>query len=100
VVTVFTGTPLIHATIAKKGRKNGMNKILKILGTTLKWLKYSAKEFCITKKAENVCVIEKTIEDCITIIMKLPTRVEPISGQNFSYIQRGEAIDSIRALTR
>lgn len=28
----------------------------------------------------------------------MPTRVEPISGQNFTYVQQAEAIDTIRDL--
>jgi len=40
----------------------------------------------------------KIISDCVAAIESLPVRVEPISGQNFTYVQRGEAIDAIRAL--
>ena len=40
----------------------------------------------------------KIISECISAIEKLPGRVEPISGQNFTYVQRGEAIDAMRHL--
>ena len=35
-------------------------------------------------------------ERCAEALKRLPVRVEPISGQLFAYIQRGEAIDAIR----
>jgi len=38
----------------------------------------------------------QTIEDCVKAIESLPARVEPISGQNFTYVQRGEVIGSDR----
>jgi hypothetical protein len=40
----------------------------------------------------------QTIDDCVKAVESLPTRIEPISGQNFTYVQRGEAIDAMQNL--
>ena len=37
-------------------------------------------------------------QDCVTILEKMPSRVEPISGQNFTYIKKSVAIDTIQQL--
>lgn len=36
--------------------------------------------------------------DCVEILEKMPSRVEPISGQNFAYIKKYVAIDAIQQL--
>lgn len=37
-------------------------------------------------------------QDCVTILEKMPSRIEPISGQNFTYIKKFVAIDAIQQL--
>lgn len=39
---------------------------------------------------------EMIVNECITLVNKIPVRVEPISGQNFKYIQLGTTIDTIK----
>lgn len=39
---------------------------------------------------------ELIIQDCIRQIVKIPTRVEYISGQSFTYIQLGETVETIK----
>lgn len=36
------------------------------------------------------------VSECITLVNKIPVRVEPISGQNFKYIQLATTIDTIK----
>lgn len=39
---------------------------------------------------------EMIVNECIELVTKIPVRVEPISGQNFKYIQLGTTIDTIK----
>ena len=39
-----------------------------------------------------------TVADCIAALKAMPTRTEALGGQDFKYIQLGEALDTLRAL--
>ena len=39
-----------------------------------------------------------TVVDCIAALKAMPTRTEALGGQDFKYIQLGEALDTLRAL--
>lgn len=39
---------------------------------------------------------EMIVSECITLVNKIPVRVEPISGQNFKYIQLGTTLETIK----
>ena len=39
-----------------------------------------------------------TVADCIAALKAMPTRTEALDGQDFKYIQLGEALDTLRAL--
>ena len=41
-----------------------------------------------------------TVADTIAALKAMPTRTEALGGQDFKYIQLGEALDTIRALAR
>lgn len=45
-------------------------------------------------RAETAAAYERAVEK----LEAIPRRIEPISGQRFSYVQIGEAVESIRAL--
>lgn len=36
------------------------------------------------------------IEECIRQIVRIPTRVEYLGGQSFTYIQLGETVETIK----
>ena len=38
------------------------------------------------------------VADCIAALKAMPTRTEALGGQDFKYIQLGEALDTLRAL--
>ena len=39
-----------------------------------------------------------TVADCIAALKAMPTCTEALGGQDFKYIQLGEALDTLRAL--